>query len=467
MACRRRRLHPRRLLRKNRRDRRPRGELELFGKTRLTKAIRAWIADGGFLTDHLPGGADSHVRTAKDAELACAAIDQARAALARAPGFDTEHDLHAAIALLQHVETDEARQTFIRLGLSRLRSLINERVEVPAKTGLPALFALKILGHYRQPEDANLFVAVARAGLESDSYSWVIAFYPVTADNPCSGEIIAGLANPLPVGFIRVAYLDCCNQLAIAGRLPEHPFGSAEGLAQLETWLTSNDADTASYAVSACAALPFIPLAAQSRLLELASKHSAVDVRLESAWASAKAGMTTGAQRLVEIASDVRYSRRAVAYLEELGLDGQIPPEILAPEFVAKAEMCQWISHPNEFGRPPDHVELIDTRELFWPPTRDRRRLWLVRYAFSGSDDEDKEGYGLVGSVTWAMFGSNTTEMRVEDIYGLHCAWELQSNEDAEAPAEMDADAGRRILLKYNPRFGSPLPGSVDGPLDS
>ena len=51
----------------------------------------------------------------------------------------------------------------------------------------------------------------------------------------------------------------------------------------------------------------------------------------------------------------------------------------------------------------------------------------------------------MVGSVTWAMVSSNTTELSPEDVYGLHCAWELIQNEDPAAPAEADVLAGRHF----------------------
>jgi hypothetical protein len=46
-------------------------------------------------------------------------------------------------------------------------------------------------------------------------------------------------------------------------------------------------------------------------------------------------------------------------------------------------EMCSWLAHPNEFGRPPTVIELHDTRELPWPPTGNTRRLWLFRCCYT------------------------------------------------------------------------------------
>ena len=70
-------------------------------------------------------------------------------------------------------------------------------------------------------------------------------------------------------------------------------------------------------------------------------------------------------------------------------------------------------------GRPPDDIVQVETRQLYWPPTRDKRQLWVFRYRYDKEDGEADEGLGMVGSITWAMFNSNTAELSPEDVYGL------------------------------------------------
>jgi hypothetical protein len=426
----------------------------MFRKSALTNALNAWLADGGALTDRLPYSSDSQVCTRGEGKLVCAAIDQARASMERSGDNRSEFDLRRAISLMQNVRGAEARDALIRHGLPRLRAIVRERLATPGNTGGPVLFALKIIGLYQQPDDVDLFLSAVRAPLEPDSYLWTPAFHAFTFESPYAQAVISGLANPLPGGFIRVVYLDCCNSLALNGRLADHPFASEDGVSQLEQWLTSGDREKASYAVSACTALPFLPGSARERLLDLANRHSDAWVRIEAAWACAKSGIGGGAGSLVEFARDPRHSKLAISYLEEVGLAGQIPAEARAPDFVAIAEMCNWIAHPSEYGRPPDEIVQVDTRQLYWPPTGDRRQLWVFRYRYDKDDGEVNEGQGMVGSVTWAMFSSNTTDLSPEDIYGLHCAWELIQKEDPAAPPEADVSAGRAILAKRNPGFG-------------
>jgi hypothetical protein len=36
----------------------------------------------------------------------------------------------------------------------------------------------------------------------------------------------------------------------------------------------------------------------------------------------------------------------------------------------------------------------------------------------------------MVGAATFALFGEATADLPPEDIYGLHCCWELGSAQD-------------------------------------
>ena len=68
------------------------------------------------------------------------------------------------------------------------------------------------------------------------------------------------------------------------------------------------------------------------------------------------------------------------------------------------AEMCSWLSDPHEFGRPPDEIELFDTREMVWPPTNDWRQLWLFKYIYRAGPEDvaDQSGIGMTGSITFS-----------------------------------------------------------------
>ena len=138
----------------------------------------------------------------------------------------------------------------------------------------------------------------------------------------------------------------------------------------------------------------------------------------------------------------------ACTYLRELDREEAIPERANDPTFKATAEMSHWLSHPNEFGRIPDELELFDTREIFWPPTNDRRQVWLFKYRYLPEEPggESEVGIGMVGSITFVLFGEATDNLSPEDVYALHCCWELQFKDDPRAPEERSIEIGRQIL---------------------
>jgi hypothetical protein len=142
-------------------------------------------------------------------------------------------------------------------------------------------------------------------------------------------------------------------------------------------------------------------------------------------------------------------------YLTELGAEDRIPLLARSDDFKAISEMCQWLAHPSEFGSPPHEIHQVDTRELFWPPTNDRRKLWVFRFEYPPRDGkaEPTIGHGMVGSVTFALFGESTPDLSAAQIYGLHCAWELEIKYDPRAPQKRTAEAGVAILREHNPDF--------------
>jgi hypothetical protein len=108
----------------------------------------------------------------------------------------------------------------------------------------------------------------------------------------------------------------------------------------------------------------------------------------------------------------------------------------LEPEWYARRELVRWLAHPVELGGAPEQVELWDRRTLFWPPTGDRRELFLFRYKHGRS-----RGVGLVGSVTCSMRGAGapSPDATPEDALAAHCLNELAAHGDPRANGGLDA----------------------------
>lgn len=294
-----------------------------------------------------------------------------------------------------------------------------------------------------------------------DDYGWSRALDTFTKGHAQQQLVLDELGKDLPQQFAGVAFLDLVNQLCINDELTQHPFDTEAGVEALVNWLSSDDETEYSYAHSATAALPFLSPKTRQRLLPLAEEHPAEDVRLEAAWAAAKLGEERGFEALLEFAEDPRNGGRALRYLHELD-PKRLPPQAEDPRFLASCEMCEWLAHPSEMGAPPDRIDLVDSRELYWPPSDDHRVLYLFRYGYDQHEDEapfeHAEGHGLVGSITFALFGETTAELSPMEVYALHCCWELEFNEDGRAPEKRTVATGLKLLREHNPELAKDMP---------
>ena len=303
------------------------------------------------------------------------------------------------------------------------------------------LFGMKLLALLGQPSGVDCILRVAHAGFEADNWFWTIVTEPFGQGHPEADRFFGELADPLPEGFIAMALLDAANEACRESHAERHPFDTDAGVTRLRDYLTG---ETESYAHSACAALPFVRHADRDTLLELARVHADDGVRMEAAWAMAKLDRQEGFDAIVEACLDRNQAMRAMQYLKELGREDLVPQQARDPNFVAMAEMCNWLSHPNEFGEFPDAIELLDKRTVYWPPTNDTREMRIFKYRYEPNGEwreEADEGVGMVGSITFALFGEDDASLEPEDIYGRHCCWELRMNEDDRAPEDGDDDA--------------------------
>jgi hypothetical protein len=424
-------------------------------KSKLASTLEKWEKQGGDLGSVLHELGDYQVKKAADARAICRALAAPRLSQPESTRVITS-PLHALTGLFQDVASQEAFDELKERGLPFLRRMVREGMSGASEERADdLLFVLKVLALYKQPEDVDLLAEAARHSLGPENFLWPVIFGLVDAEHPGWRRLCELLRSPLPQGFIGVAYLDFVNSHAIRGALTDHPFAAPEGVAMLRAWLSDPEEERFSHAHSATAALPFIPEGPRGALLPIAGVHPDVGVRIEAAWAMARLGDAEGRRQLREWCLNARYSQRARALLEELGYQDDIPAEAQDPDFQAMAEMCDWLAHPSEFGRVPDEIVLLNKRELHWPPTDDTRPLWLFTYTYRGTepDEEPDTGVGMVGSITFALFGENTTDLSPEDLYGLHCCWELETNEDSRAPDKRTPEAGRRILAKHNPGF--------------
>jgi hypothetical protein len=406
---------------------------------------------GGDLSDEIYKLGRYPIRTIRDAKAICSALERIRPADTGKETTSIFSPLNTLLGSFQDVVSERAFLILLNNGLPQLLRIFDEAISLKDPDQDALLYSLKIFALYKQPEGVERIALASKKQLAPDGYMWSVIFDAFDKSHPSRHYILDQLRDPLPVGFASIAYLDFANRIARENKIDRHPFDSAKGKLLLRRWIAKSPPAEFSYAVSATASLPWISNPERDKLLKLAQKHPDQKVRLEAAWASAKIGDRKGIDQLVAMCLDPRFSELATIYLKELGRKDVIPKQARTGDFKAMAEMCSWLAYPTEYGAPPDEIELYDTRRIYWPPTKDTRRVWLFKYCYKAGEARTKEdvGIGMVGSITFALFGEVTAKMSPEDVYSLHCCWELQMRHDKRAPKKRNVKEGRK-LLKLN-----------------
>lgn len=398
----------------------------LFRKNRLKSAIERGFANGK-LREELGELGDLTLKSRADAEAVCWGLQQ----LVKGKTTKLGDAAYALAGLFQDVEDREcdAFEALREHGIPELLRLFDEIAESQTEEETNTLlFILKVLALYGTTEGTLKIVEAARLPLKPDGYMWSVVLGNFKSGHPETELLYKSLSNPLPPDFIGVSLLDAANACLIEGGEMLHPFDTAEGKQRLRAWLASCDASESSYAHSATASLPFVSNPDRDELLDLAMKHPEAGVQIEAAWAAAKLGREEGLRRLADYCRDFKHAQSAKRYLSELKREDIIPASANEPGFEALAEFAQWLAHPSELGRLPDDLEIVDHRELVWPPERESKPFWLVKYRVkdtTGLGEDDVE-CGLVGSMTFCFFSYKLTQRPPEDAYSVHCYWEME-----------------------------------------
>ncbi len=453
----------------------------------LRAAVQRGLRPGKDLAEELEAVAATwpEPRDAEDAEVVCEALERIPVDRVLAVGEGVDLPLLTLSQFFQEAEREEPIRVFYRRGLSLLidrLDQLDQRLQAQGAIGTLRAestyqFGLKMLATYPTQDGLQRVLDAARDPQHARGFLWpvIFAIYAGSPEQPHPQqiELLRRLADDLPVSQAGDGYLEFANILAHRGVITRHPFDNPEGLERLQSYLSGSDRRRFGRARDAAASLAYLTSPQRQGLVALGMDHPDVAVQMESARAAAHWGSRAGLQVLIRYAEDPRTSYAACEYLEDLDHSESIPEPARDPDFQAMAVICRWLANPDEFGRPPDRVELVDTRELDWPPTRDRRPLWIVRFEFDseshpvrddheaiGQDDDERTeptpheeqptspqgGIGLVGSIPFALFGETDPSMSPEDIYAIHCCWEMQVRDLPDAPARRTIEDGRRLL---------------------
>jgi HEAT repeat protein len=384
----------------------------------------------------------SRVTTAEQAQAVLEALSR------ESPGPRTGSDTPESILLrlIQQPAGQEAMEYF------RPRASPVILAAWPRLSGQDRTLALMVLARIGAREGLEFVARTVAAPDGPQGLSVAVILEDIPVESP-HVEVLFPTLTPLLDGEDSRALevLNLANRLVAARRLWPHPV--ATRLPRLRRYIESESENDYGPALAACYALALIPGAEALELLELATQHPDPEVRLEALYARSRQGVPGAVEALAQATLDPLMALRAREYLKELGKAHLRPKEADDPVLLAKAEMISWLRHPNEFGEEPESIELWDRRVLDWPPTGDRRELFLFRYRYPfyvyGQDEQTEEGVGLVGSVTFSLTGDTKPppEGTPEDAYVAHCLWELRQEGDPRGEALTPEQA--RALLGF------------------
>lgn len=380
------------------------------------RALRQGLEPDGNLRESLKGFEDYRLRSKADAKVVVDALCLAQ---------DESTFIKMAWLLDERIEVNtRAHEELMQEGARKLVHAFDAKKDNGDEHGEYLMQIIRVLAKYGGREGAHRVIEAARSSWKiKPGMLWVSVLANIPS-GPDRDFVFEELARPLPAEPAAEGLLYLSNSRASKGMLRLHPFDSPEGCRQLERWIRSKpDIDS----ITATEALEFISLPHRADLLRIAGKHKNAEVRMEAARISAKFGDRDALDVLVALCRIPGYAATASEYLRDLQQGHLIPSELENPDSRALAEFARWLAHPNEFGKPPDKMEILDHRELAWPPDWSPTPLWLIRFEMA-EDSEwpgGESGVGLVGGVTYCLDGYKMDERPPEDCYAIHCCWEI------------------------------------------
>jgi len=248
---------------------------------------------------------------------------------------------------------------------------------------------------------------------------------------------------------LAVIVLDLANFLFRSGRMRPHP--GAERAAQfvtllgaiverLETFeatsshqgvpdlgLARQVTESVDLAVALCDTLALLDCRDATgklyRMLELSHRR----VRTEAATALARLGEPAGIDALVALAAEPVVRLRVHAYASELGILEKIPESQRTPRALGEAELVSRLSERDQFGLPPNELEFVDERELYWPGYETPQQCLLFRYRYEFPQGV-LENIALARPVAQAL-AADLTELSIDDLYAVYAGWHVEHPE--------------------------------------
>ncbi|MCF7785856.1 MAG: GYF domain-containing protein [Prosthecobacter sp.] len=329
-----------------------------------------------------------------------------------------------------------------------------QRVKLPAemtKAEEDCIFAILVV-HGGIPTNfagADLTAAVLKRGMQPDSLEWYKVYSIYGIRSPLTAHLMRALAVAPPAGRGGKLVLNHINMLIQQGWEGDHPYNSLHGLDVLKSWMESSKPESIELASGAARTAAYLKAEFRDVLIPMALQHPQASVRLAAAWADAKSGGTTGVPLLKKACVDVQQSAAAQGLLKNLLLEDEIPLEVRDPGFITKSMVALTLAHTSFLGEPPLSIDIYDHKDLFWPPSRQRGDIWLLKFTFRSKDGgAAKTGYAMQSTLVNCYFlKGDVTSTVPEDIYLRACASEFMGYAKSKNDPTAKKEAWKRALM--------------------
>ena len=189
-------------------------------------------------------------------------------------------------------------------------------------------------------------------------------------------------------------------------------------------------------------------------LIELAERHPHPRVRLQALGVRTRKTVSEDrgdfVRRLVDHAENPRHSSQACRLLQEAGARDVVPDRVEDPEFRALVKLSEALEGWMPESEVPDQMEVLDSRELRWPPSTSNRICAICRFSYSRADKTHRGGFALVHSGVTLFVGTAVESLSVDDLYAFFCAFESASKTPVD---EVDVGElvahGRALMVRH------------------
>ena len=150
-------------------------------------------------------------------------------------------------------------------------------------------------------------------------------------------------------------------------------------------------------------------------------------VQTEAAAALAQLGYPEGRKALIALAQDPVSRLRVLAYADELEITDQISLELQGEIAIAESKLAVWLAEPDQMGLAPSRIELVDSREMYWPSFDHPMVCYLFRFWY-GTSESAFSNIGICGPMTHAL-SADLTHLSCDDTYALYAGWQTTHQE--------------------------------------